>query len=148
MYMDQVIVEREIEAGHKMMVILVDEEKIVLRTLGDFLEDLEHEVMTFESVADLLDSAGQAERGDNRVADADLILIDIGEPRELRQEIIAKIHARFPGADILLMSDQRLTLPPDFAISNRVFGYMIKPVRLGELELYVARIKEGRNGRC
>lgn len=147
MNMVQPIAESEVDTGNKMMVILVDEEKIVLRTLGDFLEDLEHEVTTFESVAELLDSAGQGARVLGPAAAADLILMDIGTPKELQQEIIARIHARFPRADILLMSDQRVTLPHDFALAHRVFGYLTKPVRLGELELYLARIKEGRDGR-
>ncbi|HUT56030.1 MAG TPA: response regulator [bacterium] len=147
MLANELVVERESATRANMLIILIDEEKIVLKTLGDFLADLGHEVLSFNSVLELREGTGPEASGHELASSADLILMDTGAPKEQQGNIIEKIHADFPSADILLMSDHRLTLPSTVAISNRVFGYLQKPVRLAELELDLARIKEGRYGR-
>jgi CheY-like chemotaxis protein len=79
--------------------------------------------------------------------DMDLILVDTGAPREMEEQIVRQIHYRFPGADIILMSGGKATISHQCAIASRVFGYLHKPVRLAELELDLARIKESRINR-
>ncbi len=119
-----------------MNILVVDEARIVLKILGDFIEDLGHQVTCFDSIEAVIKHAG------NGFNDTDLILIDTRAPKGQDARIIQKIHSLFPSAYTIIISDDYSILPFKCAVSNKVFAYLKKPVRLGELELAITRVGE------
>jgi len=119
-----------------MNIYVVDEEKIVVRVLCDFLSDLGYEVFPFYSVSELLKSEPA------EPSSVDLIIIDLGRlSQDGAIEVIRSTHERYPDTDIVIMST---VLPYNEAISQRVYSYLRKPFRLEELELLLARLTQSR----
>lgn len=119
-----------------MLVILVDQESLVLQIIGDFLRDAGHNVKKFRSYDDL------AKNRKERAEEPGLILIDPGAGSQAAEKIICGINEHYPSAYIIIMSSENTTLPYETALTRKVFAYIKKPVRLNELELLVARVKE------
>jgi DNA-binding NtrC family response regulator len=119
-----------------MRICVVDEDNLAVSIFKDFLEKLGFEVEGFESPSALLEMSS-----DNR-GRVDVILMDPGPVKGRVEDIVGKAHASCPGAYIVLMSYEDVTLPFESAISNRIFGYLRKPVRLTELELILTRAQE------
>jgi len=121
-----------------MRIDIVDDELIVLKTLESFLNDLGHQVQTFSSVSELLGaSAGKG-------LPVHVILVDTNEPHGRGGEVIRDIHRHYPEADLVIMSGHNSILPLKEALAQGVYGYLNKPIRLGELELLLIRLSESR----
>lgn len=117
--------------GNYMRIYLADAELIVTKTLKGFLDDLGHDVLTFNSISELLRN--------NEENGADIIIIDLNMPCEESIKTISEIHRIYPETDIVIMSS---ILPTQEAIKHGVYSYLNKPVRFGELELILARLSE------
>ena len=120
-----------------MRIYIIDEEFIVTKTLQGFLNDLGHEVVSCNSLAEFLGY----HNGDN--GSADVIIVDLKMPKENAIRIVSEIHRRYPDSEIVVMSS---ILPFKEAISNNVYSYLKKPVHLDELELILARMSERHEG--
>lgn len=120
-----------------MKVLLIDHNPLVLKTIGDFLTDLGHEVHREDS--------NYHSSPDGNMGSPDLIIIDPASPRRQSLNIIRSVHELHPQADIVIMSDPEFTLDTPDAITQGVFSYLFKPVRLNELELLLTRVNEKRN---
>jgi DNA-binding NtrC family response regulator len=107
--------------------------------IRDFVVNLGYEVSSFHTVSDFRES-----RIENP-GPVDLILVDLEAPKAKGQVIINKINDICPSADIVIMSDGKGVLDFQEAVSHRVYSYLNKPVRLAELELMIARVKEKRS---
>lgn len=123
-----------------MKILVVSEELILLKALGDFLKDLGHDV-TGES------SAARLEEPEHQDASPmDLILVDTEAPKGKSSRIINRIHKLYPDADIIVISSTGANNPLSYSVSHRIFSYMKKPVRLADLELLITRVMERRAG--
>ncbi len=119
----------------KMLIYLVDDEFILIKTLEGFLKDLGHELRSFDSVSSMIDDGCDS---------PDLILIDLEMPRKNALNAVHEVHRRYPGSDIVAMN---AVLPFKDAVSCGVYSYLNKPIRLGELELLLARVSERKKNR-
>lgn len=107
----------------------------MISTLRHFITDLGYRVATFPSVSEILSEPSDS---------IDTILIDLDLPGEKGINTIRTIHERFPDTYILVITTNGSVLPSEVALSNDVYAYVSKPVRLGELELLLARVLERR----
>ena len=117
-------------------VCLISEEPIVLSILQSFISDLGYRVFAFRSASDLLTEPSEP---------VGIILIDLDLTGQKSIETIRAIHERFPDTYILVITSNGSVLPSEVALSNDVYAYVSKPVRLGELELLLARVSEKKN---
>lgn len=120
-----------------MRIYLIDDELIVIKTIHGFLEDLGHEVVSFNSISEFL---GNQKRKDGSV---DVIIVDLKMPKEDGVKIIRRIHKKYLNTDIIVMSS---ILPFQEAFSYRVYSYLKKPIHFDELELILARVSERHLG--
>jgi len=122
-----------------MKVCLIDEDEIVTKVLSDFLSELGNEVVSSLSILELPNNPSK------ETTAVDLVIVD---PGMLQQEdavrVIRDIHERYRGADIVVVSS---VLPFGEAISQGVYAYLRKPIRLEELELLLSRLEQRRNNR-
>lgn len=116
-------------------VCLISEEPIVISILQGFISDLGYRVVAFRSASDLLAEPSEP---------IGIILIDLDLPGQKSIDTIRAIHERFPDTYILVITSNGSILPSEVALSNDVYAYVSKPVRLGELELLLARVLEKR----
>ncbi len=118
-----------------MKILVVDFKELVLTTLGDFMRDCGHEILTAKSVEEAVDRDGEGK-------DIDAVLIDPGDTQYVITSGISKVHDRYPETDIVLMGFG--TMDSDFALDNGVFAFFKYPLHLCELEVILARIREKR----
>lgn len=129
----------QVQNSQPTRIYLVDEELIVLKTLQGFLRDLGYRVRSFFSVGELMACP------QNEIHPVNVILMDLNLPEEDSVKVIRDIHQRYPETDIVIMTGHSPLLPVKEALSNGVYGYLNKPIRLGELELMLIRVTEGRS---
>jgi DNA-binding NtrC family response regulator len=120
-----------------MLIYLIDDELIVIKTIHGFLKDLGHEVVSFNSISEFL-SIQTSEDGS-----VDVIIVDLKMPKEDGVKIISEIHKKYPNTNIIVMSS---ILPFQEAFSYSVFSYLKKPIHFDELELILARVSERHIG--
>ncbi len=94
------------------------------------------------------DSAGDAAEARERLEqDAySLVLLDVRMPGESGMELLGHIRASFPTTAVVMVTgedDQRVAMS---AIEHGAYGYMVKPVRSGELLINVANALHRRRG--
>ena len=118
---------------HEMLLYLVNDELILIKTLQGFLEDLGHEVVSFTSIPRLFE---------RNYPSPDLILIDPRGPVQSSLKCLCEIHERYPDTAIVVIDS---VLPYEDAVSCGVYSYIGKPIRLGELELLLKRVSERKN---
>ena len=121
--------------GHEMHIYLVGEQEILIKTVENFLNDLDHGVKSFTSVSNLLADVHEA---------PDLVLIDLSMPKKNALEAVKRVHEKHPEADIVAIDS---VFPFEDAISSGIFSYINKPIRLGELELLLARVHERKKAK-
>jgi len=118
-----------------MHVYIVEQNNLVKKTLEDFLKQLKHEISSFDSIDSLL------YKNNENHEKPDLILVNLDLPQKEAVFHVRKIHTKYPDANITIMSS---VLPAQEALSQGVFSYLHRPIRLDELELILARISESR----
>jgi len=119
-----------------MRIYLIDNELIVLKTLQRFLNDLGHDVVTYNSISEFLNHKIHM-NGNNNV-----IIVDLKMPKQDGIRMIQQIHCQYPNTDVIVMSS---VLPFQEAILHGVFSYLQKPIYFDELELILARVAERQN---
>lgn len=129
----------ELKDSQPTRIYLVDEELIVLKTLQGFLADLGYQVRSFFSAGELLAYPI------NEAHSVNVILMDLNLPEADGVKLVRDIHQRYADTDLVIMTGHRPVLPLQEAISNGVYGYLNKPIRLGELELMLIRLSESRS---
>ena len=135
--------KRNHEIVHKMekavmKILVVDENALNRKIICSFIKDLGYEVTCFETPSDLKSLHKQYP------VPFDLILLDPQAPKGKSHRIVIQIHELYPGADIVIMSEDDLVLAAEDAIKSRVYSYLKKPFRLALLELMLARVNEKR----
>lgn len=120
-----------------MKILIVDEQRLILKALSSFLGDSGHESYMAETVEEAVGLAGAG------LAQVDVIVLDPGNVEDSARENIDRLHNTYQSADLLITN--QLTLRSSYAYSRGVFAYLRKPVKLAELELLLARIADKRN---
>jgi two-component system response regulator AtoC len=120
-------------------VLLVDDDKAVLASLGEALGDLGLDV----------EIAASAEEAMGRLSDydPDLLLSDIRMPGMDGIELLDFVRARAPGIDVVLMTayDDMPTVVR--AMRSGAFDFLVKPIQLDELESVLERALKDRTTR-
>ncbi|MSS70957.1 MAG: response regulator [Candidatus Latescibacteria bacterium] len=121
-----------------MRIYLVDDEQIVTTTLQGFLAGLGHEVIAASSARELFEHLVMSSRP------ADLIISDLYMPDQNGLDLVREAHQRYPDVPIVLMTGYVPTFSPQEALAQGVCAYLRKPIHLGELELLILRLSQGR----
>jgi two-component system response regulator AtoC len=117
-------------------VLLVDDDRAILGSLGEALEDLSLEVATASSAEDAL--------GRLTAYAPDLILSDIRMPGLDGIGLLELVRERAPSIDVVLMTayDDMPTVVR--AMRAGAFDFLVKPIRIDELEDVVRRALKDR----
>lgn len=118
---------------YQMRIYLIDDRFIVIKTLKDFLSDLGHTVVCFNSISEFLKNQ------EKENSTADLIIVYICMPKEDGIKKINQIHKKYPNTAIVVMS---FILPFQEAIAHGVYSCLEQPVKFAELELILAQISK------
>ena len=122
--------------NHRMLIYLVDNDSIIIKTLENFLSNLRHEVVSIKS-AKLLDDL-------KKKPQPDVIIMDLHIPEDRTIAQIREVHKQYPATAIVLMTDNKPILSTQEIISYGVYAYIRKPIHLYELELLLVRLSEYR----
>jgi putative two-component system response regulator len=124
-------VERQLVAGQPHAeVLIVDDEEALRRSAERVLRDGGY-------TCDGASNAGEARVRLEQSAYS-LVLLDVSMPGETGMELLPHIRSAHPGTAVVMVTgadDPQLAMT---AIENGAYGYMVKPVRSGELLINVA----------
>lgn len=121
-----------------MKIYLIIREKIITRTLVEFLTSLGYQVITLSSMDKLL------EIFNNDANATGLVISEQSSFRRPDRSIIKKIHKLYPSLLFVVIIDNWPIFSIKEAISLGIYGYLHKPISLVELELLLVRLKERR----
>ncbi len=118
-----------------MNILLADDDKIVLETVGRFLSARGHGLQKASGGTEAL----------RRMAKEipDLVISDIGMPGMDGVKLLRAVRERFPGLPVVLMTGRATVETAVAALRNGAFDYLKKPIDLEELQACLARM-EGR----
>ena len=119
-----------------MRVAVVDGSELVRLVIEQFLIDLGHDAVSYGSPEELLSGPKNGALG------LDSVIVDIEAFCGDQGALMRRIHDRHPDAAIVIMRSTEPPLPVGQAVSDGVYGYIHKPVRLAELELTLIRLAE------
>jgi len=122
---------------NNLVIVAVDENTVILKVLNDFLTQLGHQVYSYPGFEDL-----KSKHPSTKPADIIFICPDLSDQHT--REVITQTHKLHPRADIVIIRNSHGLLSFNDAMANRVFAYLSKPFKLGEVELMVTRIGEKR----
>lgn len=120
-----------------MNILLVDDEKSILKVLGDFLHDCGYRIRT---AANGVLALGELEAHQ----DFDLIISDVRMPEMDGISFLSAVRVRFPGIPVILITghgDEELAVE---ALQEGATDYLKKPVKLAEFLVRIERIEERR----
>jgi len=120
-------------------VLLIDDDPAILSSLGEALEDLGVKVQTAADAEAALGLLG--------TNPPDLVLSDIRMPGMDGLELLELLRTRVPSTDVVLMTayDDMQTVVR--AMREGAFDFLVKPIRLAELEDVLRRAQADRIGR-
>ena len=113
-------------------VLAVDDEKNVLFTLTEVLEDRGHEVIT----------EGRARDALARLDEADVLLTDLRMPEMDGLALLAEASRRAPGLPVLMLTARGTERDAVRAMKQGAFDYLTKPFDADELVLAIERALE------
>lgn len=120
-----------------MDVLLVDDEEIIRRSLGEFMHRCGHQVRT---AGDCVDALSEVE---NRPPDA--LITDIHMPGMSGLDLLEKIKARALPVPVVLITGYGDVDTAVGALKRGAYDYLRKPVKLEELVSILERIDERRS---
>ena len=121
-----------------MNILLVDDDEMVLLTVGDFLTRRGHALRTAADGSEAL-----------RLMDGDppdLVISDIQMPGMDGIAFLRAVRRRFPDLPVILVTGYATVETAVAALRNRAYDYLRKPVRLGELQACIERVGEKGRG--
>jgi len=116
-----------------MNILLVDDDEMVLQTIGDFLTRRGHRVRAAADGSEAL-----------RLMDGeppDLVLSDIQMPGMDGIAFLKAVRERFPDLPVILTTGYATVETAVAALRGRAYDYLKKPVQLQELQACIERIE-------
>ncbi len=126
-----------------MNIVLIDDEPAVRDTLGEHLEEEGHRVRT----------AGGGEAGLFLLEEepADLVITDLKMPGISGLEVLRRVRERWPATEVVLITGYGTLDDAVEALRHGAYDFLLKPVRLAQLDLVVRhcdeRIRYARDNR-
>ena len=117
-----------------MNILLIDDESAVRDTLGDHLSDLGHRVRTAPG--------GEAGLWMLEEEPADLVITDLKMPGLSGLDVLRRVRERWPAAEVVLITGYGTLDDALEALRHGAYDFLLKPVRLAQLELLVRRCEE------
>ncbi len=124
-----------------MRILLVDDEPLVLETVGPFLLRCGHDVVACAGAAEARTAISE------RKGDIDLVITDVCMPGHDGTQLLAAVRERFPDIDVVLISGHSQISDTREAIEAGAAGFLRKPVKLHELRHLVEQIQAARADR-
>lgn len=120
----------------QLKILLLFNEKIITRTLDEFLSRLGCQVTTLQRLDEIVK--------DLRIASLDKILVICGENsfRGPEQTILRILCEQHPHVHFIVITENAPEFSTSEAISLGIYGYLHKPISLAELELLLVRLNE------
>jgi len=116
-----------------MKIYLVVNEKIISRTMYEFLININYDVLTLNSTSELLEILN------SKTESQGLVIIEENTFRGEEKSIMKRIHTKFSNTFFIII----VTNTPEFtineALSYGIYGYLHRPISLAELELLLIR---------
>ncbi len=120
-----------------MNILLVDDDEMVLQTIGDFLNRRGHRVKTASDGSEALQTMA--------AKPPDLIISDIQMPGMGGIAFLRAIRERFPDLPVILMTGHATVETAVAALRGRAYDYLKKPVSLEELQACIGRIERNNH---
>ena len=119
-----------------MDILLVDDDRAMLASIGDFLKGRGHGLRTASDGAEALRLM--------EAAPPDLVISDIQMPEMDGIAFLKAVREQFPDLPVILMTGYATVNTAVAALRNRAYDYLEKPIQLTELQACMARV-EGRS---
>ena len=117
-----------------MNILLVDDDDDIHKSIGRFLHDFGHEVVSAKDGAEALKHLRERK-------DIDWVLSDICMPGMDGIELMQNLQVRFPGLPTVLMTGEGGENVAMTALKHGAYDYLKKPVTLKEILAYIERIE-------
>ena len=117
-----------------MKILLVDDDKMVLQTIGDFLERHGHDLRTAYDGAEALIQIKEST--------PDLVISDIQMPGMDGIDFLKAIRERFRDLPVILTTGYATVDTAISALRNRAYDYLKKPIQLEELQACIESVEE------
>jgi two-component system C4-dicarboxylate transport response regulator DctD len=117
-------------------ILLVDDEEIVIRSLGRFLTRCGHRLKTASDGAEALLKIEEEV--------PDVVISDVRMPGLDGMGLMERLRARFPGLPVVLITGHGGGKDGASALREGAYGYLRKPIRLEGLVAVLGRIEEER----
>lgn len=121
-----------------MKILLVDDEKDIHRSIGDFIGDMGHEVVSAYNGQEALSCLEDAN-------DIGLVFTDIRMPVLDGLKLLQAVRVRFPGLPVVLMTGHGDESVAMAALQHGAYEYLKKPVRLKEVLAFIQRASQRRS---
>ncbi len=115
-------------------IVLIDDDKKVLEVVASMLEgaEAEYEVLKFTDASEALSVAKRQE--------VDLVISDLRMSPMDGLEVLRRVRKEMPSVDVLLTTAHGTVETAIQAMKEGAIDYLIKPVKMDELRITVARI--------
>ncbi len=117
------------EFQFKVAIVITDQ--IISKMLNNFLKDLGYETV-------IMDPKKMVELSTNEFEKVKLVIL----PQSIAKAVVETIHEKTHEAMFIIFKDNGSTLSARDSLNSGVFGYIQNPIRLGELEVMLQRLKE------
>ena len=115
-----------------MKILLVDDDKMILQTIGDFLKRQGHDLKMAYDGAEALPLTEESA--------PDLVISDIQMPGMDGIDFLKAIRERFPDLPVVMMTGSRAPETAIAALRQRANDYLTKPIQLEELQACIDRV--------
>ncbi len=116
-------------------VLLVDDERVILNTMAQFLERIGHQVFTAETAEDAIQIMNSHP--------VEIVITDIMLPGQNGLELTRQIRSDH-NADVIVMTGYSENYSYEEAITIGASDFVFKPVRFQELRLRIERVQKER----
>ncbi len=117
-----------------MNILLIDDEEAVRQTLKDHLEEIGHQVRTAPG--------GEAGLWMLEEAPAELVITDLKMPGMTGLEVLRRVRDRWPATEVVLITGYGTIDDAVTALRYGAYDFLLKPVRLAQLELVTQHCEE------
>lgn len=124
-----------------MHAIIVDDEPLISRVLGEFLSNCGHEVFETSNGEEALAHLRAREGG------VDLLISDICMPEWDGPSLLHEVKSLYPDINVIFITGNPGSVGAAEALQGGACGYLRKPIKLTELEHMLTQVEEQRRAR-